>query len=218
MKVVEFAISFSLVRCICGAERQAAQQCPSCACIPEDEVDKNLERRQAIVDRATKSKPNREGEPLRAEEAFRVLHPWFDKFVVACRRIEEVSDDEATIGLRNALCDLEALHGRVANTRRLRPRYALWNAVDEVLSAYHEIRDAYISALVAPTIDEAEEAAARGQAALDRATLALDHFNQHAEWLERTEGDPSNEDDGLVAGAEAIAALGALRHDRTRWA
>jgi len=76
-----------------------------------------------------------------------------------------------------------------------------------VLSAYNEIRDAYLSALVAPTIDEAKEGEARGQAALDRAAQVLDRFNQHSEWSERTEGDPSQEDDGLVAGAEAIAAL-----------
>ena len=76
-----------------------------------------------------------------------------------------------------------------------------------MLSAYNEIRDAYLSALVAPTIDEAKEGEARGQAALDRAAQVLDRFNQHSEWSERTEGDPSQEDDGLVAGAEAIAAL-----------
>ncbi len=170
-------------------------------------MDENVKRRQTIVDRASRPKPNREGEPLRAEEAFRVLRPWLDSFVAACRRVEEASVDEAAAGLRNALGDLETLQGRVENTRRLRPLYALWDTVDEVLSAYNEIRDAYLSALVAPTIDEAKEGEARGQAALDRAAQVLDRFNQHSEWSERTEGDPSQEDDGLVAGAEAIAAL-----------
>jgi hypothetical protein len=205
--MVEFTVSFSLVRCACGAERQAAQQCPNCARISEDEVDENLKRRKAIVDRASRPTPDREGEPLLAEEAFRVLRPWFDSFVAACRRVEEVSDDEATTGLRNALGDLGILHRRVENTRRLRPLYALWDTVDEVLSAYDEIGDAYLSALVAPTIDEAKKEGIRGQAALDRAAFVLDRFNQHSEWSERTEGDASQEEDDLVAGAEAIAAL-----------
>jgi hypothetical protein len=58
------------------------------------------------------------------------------------------------------------------------------------------------------TVDEATEAAGRGQAAIDRAAEALDRFNALTDAWERVDSsDPADEHSDLLAGAEAVVAL-----------
>lgn len=204
---MELTITFSLVRCACGAERQAGRRCPDCSREPE-EVDAELERRRTIVQRVSDRKPVEDVEPLPLDGAFAAIRGWLDRFSAAYEATGEGSVEDATAMLREPLDELDALRARAARARRLRPGHALWAAIDGVLLAFDNVRDAYLDALTAATVDEAEEAAVRGQGAIDAAAAALDRFNALADAWERVDSSNLADEHGdLLAGAEAIAAL-----------
>ena len=97
------------------------------------------------------------------------------------------------------------LHARVARARRLRPDHAPWAAIDGVLCALSDVRDGYLGALAAATVEETREAAARGQAAIDSATAVLDRFNALDDAWERVDSaDISDEDGDLLGVAGAV--------------
>lgn len=204
---MKLTITFSLVRCACGAERQAGRSCPACGRDPE-EVDGDLERRRAIVQEVSDRKPVEDAEPLALEDAFPAIRAWFDRFSAAYEATGEGSVEDAARRLRESLEELDALHARAARTRRLRPAHALWAAIDGVLMAFDNVRDTYLDALTAATVDDAEAAAIRGQGAIDSATAALDRFNALASAWERVDSaDLAEEYGDLLAGAEAVAVL-----------
>jgi hypothetical protein len=204
---VKLTVTFSLVRCACGAERQAGRSCPACGRDPE-EVDRDLERRRAIVQEVSDREPVEDAEPLALEDAFPAIRAWFDRFSAAYEATGEGSVGDAARRLREALEELDALHARAARARRLRPAHALWAAIDGVLMAFDNVRDTYLDALTAATLDDAEAAAVRGQVAIDTATAALDRFNALADAWERVESaDLAHEHGDLLGGAEAVAVL-----------
>lgn len=204
---MQLTISFALVRCACSAERQAGQRCPECGREPE-ETDENLERRRAIVRATTEREPPADVDPLIVEDAFSVVDGWLDRFFAAFETAGVGPVQEVAPALRVSLDELDALHARVAGAERLRPNHAAWTAIDGVLAAYDGVRDTYLDAFTAATVQDAEQAAARGQAALDAAAAALERFNAVAEaWRRVDEADLTDEYGDLLAGAEAIAAL-----------
>jgi hypothetical protein len=205
---VQLSVGFSLVRCACGAERQAARRCPSCDREPE-ETDPDLERRRAIVQRLKDAAPVGDIEPVALEDAFSIVGHWFDYFSAAYEASGEGTVDEAAGRLREALHALAVLETRVSRAQRLRPSHAMWAAVDDVLVCYREICAAYLEALVAPTVEEAEVSADRGQQAIDAGSAALAHFNCLADAWSHVHGvDLADEHADLMAGAEAVAGLG----------
>ena len=204
---MKVTITFSLVRCACGAERQAGRSCPECGRDPE-EVDADLERRRAIVQEVGDREPVEDAEPLALEDAFPAIRAWFDRFSAAYEATGEGAVEDAAGRLRESLEQLDALHSRAARARRLRPGHALWAAIDGVLLAFDNVRETYLDALTAATVDGAEAATVRGQAAIDRATAALDRFNALASAWERVDSaDLAEEHGDLLAGAEAVAVL-----------
>ena len=204
---VKLTITFSMVRCACGAERQAGRGCPACGRDPE-EVDADLERRRKIVREVGDRELVEDAEPLAIEDAFAAIRAWFDRFSAAYEATGYGAVEEAAGRLRVSLEQLDALHARAARARRLRPGHALWAAIDGVLLAFDQVRDTYLDALAAATVDDAEAAAVRGQAAIDSATAALDRFNALANaWDQVDSADLAEEHGDLLAGAEAIALL-----------
>jgi hypothetical protein len=204
---VQLSITFSLVRCACGAERQAGRACLSCGRDP-DEIDEDLERRRAIVRGAREREPVGDVEPLALEEAFGVVGAWFDGFSEAYEATGEGSVDEAASRLRESLQELDVLQAREGRARRLRPNHAIWAALDAVLAAYNDVRDTYLDALISLTVEDAEEAGSRGQAAIDSASAALDRFNSLADsWQSVHDAHLADEHGDLMAGAEAVATL-----------
>jgi len=204
---VKLTITFSMVRCACGAERQAGRGCPACGRDPE-EVDADLERRRKIVREIGDRELVEDAEPLAIEDAFAAIRAWFDRFSAAYEATGYGAVEEAAGRLRVSLEQLDALHARAARARRLRPGHALWAAIDGVLLAFDQVRDTYLDALAAATVDDAEAAAVRGQAAIDSATAALDRFNALANaWDQVDSADLAEEHGDLLAGAEAIALL-----------
>ena len=185
-------VSFALVRCACGAERQAGQSCPHCGGEP-DEVDDDLARRCAIAAVEARD-PGGDVTPLTLDDAFGAVGGWFDVFARAYEGTEEGSVDEAAARLRGALGELDVLHERARRAIRLRPNHAVWSALDGVLAAFDDVRDIYLAALVAPTVPAAEEAANRGQAGIDAAAAALNHFQGLAgAWESVTDADLADE-------------------------
>ncbi len=204
---VQLTIGFALVQCACSAERQAGQRCPECGREPE-ETDEDLERRRAIVRAARETESLADVDPLRIEDAFSAVGGWLDRFFAAYEAAGERPVEEAAPALRVSLDELDALHARVGHAERLRPNHATWTAIDGVLAAYDGVRDTYLAAFTAATIEDAERAAARGQAALDTAAAALERFNAVGDaWRRVDEADLADEYGDLLAGAEAIAAL-----------
>jgi hypothetical protein len=204
---VQLAITFALVRCACGTERQAGQRCPECGREAE-EADEDLERRRAIVRAVSHRTPPGDVEPLVLENAFSSLGAWLDGFFAAYEATGDGSADDVAPALRASLGDLDALHRRASRADRLRPNHAVWAAIDDVLAAYDGLRDTYLEALTAATVEDAERAAPRGQAAIDVAAAALDRFNAVSDAWDRVEAaDLGDEHGDLLAGAEAIAAL-----------
>lgn len=204
---MDLTITFSLVRCACGAERQAGRRCPDCGCEPE-EVDADLERRHAIVRGVGVREPVADVEPLALEDTLAAIRGWFDRFSAAYTATGEGSVEDAVGRLSDSLEELDALQARAAGARRLRPYHALWAAIDGVLCAFDDIRDTYFDALTAATVNETEAAAARGQGAIDAAAAALARFNALADAWERVESaDLTGEHGDVLAGAEAVAAL-----------
>lgn len=204
-------ISFALVQCTCGAERQAEQSCPHCGRRP-GEVDEDLARRRAIVAALEARDPVGDVAPLTLDDAFGAVGGWFDVFAGAYERTAEGSVDQAAARLRAAFDELDTLHERARRAIRLRPNKAAWSALDGVLAAFDDVRDTYLAALVAPTVPAAEKAANRGQAAIDTASAALDHFHALAgAWESVTDADLADEHADLHAGAESIVALSGTR-------
>ncbi len=147
-------------------------------------------------------------EALALEEASGVVGEWFDGFFEAYEASGEGSVDEAAGRLRVSLQELDVLHERARRARRLRPNHAIWAALDAVFSAYNDVRDTYLDALIATTVEEAEEAAARGQVALDSASAALDRFSSLADaWQSVHDANLADEHGDVMAGAEAVVAL-----------
>lgn len=205
---MKLSITFSLVRCACGNERQAGLPCPSCGRDP-NEIDEDLERRRAVVRGASERDAVGGVEPLALEEAFGVLGAWFDGFSEAYEATGEGSVDGAAGRLRESLKELNVLQARASNAPRLRPNHAIWAAVDTVLAAYDDVRDTYLDSLIATTVEEAEAMAARGQVAINSVSSALDRFNNLADaWQSVYDADLAEEHGELMAGAEAIVALG----------
>jgi hypothetical protein len=204
---VDLTITFSLVRCACGGERQAGQPCPHCGRDPE-EVDEGLERRRTLVRALREREPDPPAAPLELDEAFAVVGAWLDRFFAAYEASGDGSLEEAAKRLRQSLTELDVLLARATGAGRLRPHHATWAVIDAVLTAYEDIRDAYLDALVAESVPEAEEAATRGQQAIDAAAASLDRFNSLKEVSGRF--DEANVDDeygDLLAGAEAVVEL-----------
>lgn len=204
---VQLTITFALVQCACGTERQAGQRCSECGREPE-EADENLERRRAIVRAVSERPPLGNGHPLALEDAFSVVGAWLDRFFAAYEAAAEGPVEEVVRTLGAALDELDVLNARVSDAERLRPNHGTWAAIDGVLAAYGGVRDTYFDALTAATVDNAAQAAARGQAAIDAAAAALDRFNAVADaWRRVDEADLAEEHGDLLAGAEAVAAL-----------
>ena len=204
---MHLTITFPLVRCSCGAERQAGQHCPACDCEPE-EIDEDLERRRAIVGRCVERDEITDAKPLAVEDAFPAVGGWLDDFSAAYETINDGSIADAAARLRDSLLALDVLHLRAAGTPRLRPNHALWTALDAVLASYDDVRDTYLEALTAPTPDEAEQASARGQAAIDAAAAALERFNDLTDaWQRVHEADLAEEHSDVLAGAEGVVDL-----------
>src|SRR5215211_2950816 len=51
---------------------------------------------------------------------------------------------------------------------RLRPAHAVWRAIDGVLAAFEDVRDTYLEALTAATIDQASRPLCAGKRRLTR--------------------------------------------------
>ena len=171
-------------------------------------MDEDLERRRAIVSAVGQRETITDAQPLALEDGLSVVGGWLDQFGTAYEATADGSIEEAAAGLRQALAALDLLHFRVARTSRLRPNHALWRAIDGVLAAYDDISDAYLAALTTATMDETEQAAARGQDALDAAAAALAQFNALAEaWQRVHDADLREEQADVLAGAEAVVDL-----------
>jgi hypothetical protein len=171
-------------------------------------VDEDLERRRMIASAVREREMVTDAEPLALEDGISVVGGWLDQFWAAYEATAAGTVEEAASGLRKALAALDLLHLRVARTPRLRPNHALWRTVDAVLLAYDDIRDTYMAALAAVTMEEAEQAAARGQEAIDAAAAALAQFNALAEaWQRVHDADLRDEHADILAGAEAVVDL-----------
>lgn len=192
-------MTFTVVCCACGVERQAALRCPDCGREPE-ELDPNVERRRAIVRAATSHGSVDEAEPVDLAEACAALGGWFGRFSVAFEATGEDSVEDAASRLRGPLEELAVLRARVERTCRLRPDHAAWAAIAGALSALSDARDAYLDAFAAATVEEAEEAAERGQAAIDGVAAALDRFNALDDAWERVDSAGLADEDGDLLG------------------
>jgi hypothetical protein len=204
---VELVIGFTQARCKCGAQRQAGRTCARCGGEP-DETDSELDRRRAIVGAVAERPLVGAVAPLKLDDSFAILGAWPDRFFASYGTTNEDTVEEAAGRLREVLSELDVLHKRAASGRRLRPNHGQWFAIDGVLAAFTDLRDAYLDALIAETVEKARDAGARGQAAIDAAAAALDHFNRYSDaWLTVDAGDLSHEFGDLLAGAQAVASL-----------
>lgn len=203
---VRFGVTFSVVRCTCGAERQAARVCGECGREPE-ETDELLERRRAIVARVERRRPQGELVPLVMPDAFGELREWYAGFEHALESVDEGTVEEAAGRLQDAFDGLDRLERRTAAVRRLRPMHGLWRTIDAALDGYARIRDTYVDALTASTVGEVEAEAKRGQEAIDAAGAAMSRLADYGEAFDRVNvADPSDEF-GMLAAAREVAAL-----------
>ncbi len=116
---MELTLSFSIVRCTCGAERQAEQPCPTCGCDPV-EVDEALEqRRQLVASLDLVSPPPPEVERVDPDEVWRELGGWLSNFMDAYECANDGSAEEAGRRIQGQINELAALRARVSATQFL---------------------------------------------------------------------------------------------------
>jgi hypothetical protein len=207
-KVVQLTLSFSIVRCACGAERQAEQSCVACGCAP-DEVDSDLERRRTIVealDLARLGPP--ELEPVWLDGLWAELSDWLSRFLAAYERADEGTAEEAAARIQLEVDALAVLGARIAATRRLRPHVAGWAAVDRVVAMQVRLVELYTRALVAPTPEQARALAEEAQTVLDNAVVIIGRYNAVVDGWSTVHEVPLDDEFGdIVAGASAAFSL-----------
>ena len=104
--VMRVAITFSIVKCDCGDERQAGTICPSCG-RGADEEDPLVVARRAVAASPALRLPTAATSPLEAEEVFGLLKLWLDRFMATfeavAQPLEEETDEETQKALGEEL-------------------------------------------------------------------------------------------------------------------
>jgi hypothetical protein len=157
-----------------------------------------------------------ESPPLEINEAFALLHAWMDAYTGALEELGARSEERtgggearaAVARLGQALTELEGFKLRLTATQRLRPRLRHWRIIDDLVAGLDQVRDAYLDAFVAESLEEAEASGGRAQEHLDGVTRILDYFNDFTDVTEAMEAaDLDDEFAPLVAGAGVVSAL-----------
>ena len=210
------AITFSIVKCDCGEERQAGTVCPSCG-RGADEDDPRVVARRAVAAIAG-APPADDGDalPVEIDEVFGLFNGWMNGFMATFEAVAERLEDETDQATQTVLgeelhipvSELDRLRQRIAATPRLRPAFRFWRIVDRLLALLDDMRTSYLEALAARTMAEAEAKAEAGQAALDHASAALNHFNRFTDvWQAIEEVPVGDEFADVLEGATAISKL-----------
>jgi hypothetical protein len=174
---VKLTLSFSIIRCACGGERQAEQRCPVCGCEPE-EVDDDLEGRRTLV-RALDFDPPApsEVEAVSLRGLWGELSLWLSRFMGVYEQATDGTAEEGAARIQLEINELAILRARVATAHRLRPYLPAWAAVDRVLMMEGLLVEQYAGALIAPTPEDAGSLADEAQTTLDELTEHIDRFN-----------------------------------------
>jgi hypothetical protein len=210
---VELSLSFALVKCSCGNERQAGQLCKVCGC-QGTEFDEYLERRREIVAALDlQVVAPHEPAPASLESLWVTLRGWLDDFTTAIEQTNQGSPHEASGRLQRAVDNLSVLSTHVIAAPKLRPRLAEWRAVDRVLQMNARLIDHWTRALVAPTPAAVNDEAESGQAALDQAAAIIARFNAVSdERAALDELELTDEYGDVVAGAAGAFTLAGARN------
>jgi hypothetical protein len=212
---MRLALSFSIVRCECGEERLAGQRCDSCGCDPS-ETDADLDRRRALLAviretheaRGNIADEPQQHQPVSLETVWHELTESLGGLLSAFERSNDDSIDEAAERLLISLSTVELLRLRVSDTPRRRPTLVVWKAVERVLALEAQLADRYLSAIVAPTPADAEEAAADAQLLLDEAAAIAGRFSDVVDArFAVDEADLGDEYGDVIAGARAAFSL-----------
>ena len=206
--LVELRLSFSLVRCLCGATRQAGLTCQECGCAPE-EVDEGLERRRQIVEAVDAGSISADEQtPQLLGDLWSDISSWLGQFTDAYEQTGDGAVNDAAARLRDALIALAVLRAQIAIAPRHRPFLAHWRAAERILDLHENLVAHYTGAFIASTPEEAEREAAEGQVALDAAAEIINRFNAvNDERAALDEVDPGDEYADLIVGARGAFNL-----------
>src|SRR5579859_5311238 len=209
-------LGFALVQCDCGATKPAAASCTTCGS-PTTEQDPYVAARSRRREQAEAlSTPRDEVTPLEIGEAFSALRAWLESFSEALEGLVAESEHSAdpyapsaaAVRLGETLADLDLLNHRFEAAQKHRPSLRYWRVIGDELKALGKVRDIYLQAFVADTMEAAAEAGDEGQEQLDAAARILDYFNRFTSVTDElnTRGD-DNEFAPLLEGASLVSAL-----------
>lgn len=208
-------LNFAGIDCLrCGDVRVRGLACPTCGTKPdprETDAKTNLRRRVAELALERLAAPYPDQQPTAPLELLLAiwgeLESWIGGFLAALRNSADSAKGE--VELLESIERFRSTRAKLAAVPRRRPWMGLLSELDELLDKTELIAREYLGAFTAVRPIEAQQAARRGQAAIDTAAARIEPISQRIARWTRIEGADTAE--AVMAGlfAETYESTGA---------